>query len=146
MHVVKGLNRVRIMKRQNSFYMSVEARFYKMLTLQKKTRNTLSKVVGGQAVTETEFLNKIQTHKHKQSNKRSKDANKENINPTPSVSGCAKKPKVIRTVTESESSEDEITDSEKCIVCKKFSPDLGKRPYIVIVKWGQCDKCSGWVH
>ncbi|KAH3808924.1 hypothetical protein DPMN_137286 [Dreissena polymorpha] len=44
----------------------------------------------GQAVTETEVLNKIQTRKHKQSNKRSKDANKENINPTPSVSGCAK--------------------------------------------------------
>ncbi|XP_052257808.1 uncharacterized protein LOC127862643 [Dreissena polymorpha] len=114
----------------------------------KKLRNTLSKVVGGQAVTETEVLNKIQTYKHNQSNKRSKDANKENINPRPSVSGCAKKPKVIRTVTESDtcSSEEDITDSEKCIVCKKFSPDLSKRPYIVIVKWGQCDKCSGWVH
>ncbi|KAH3805552.1 hypothetical protein DPMN_133856 [Dreissena polymorpha] len=54
----------------------------------------------------------------------------------------------MRTVTESDtcSSEEDITDSEKCIVCKKFSPDLSKRPYIVIVKWGQCDKCSGWVH
>ncbi|KAH3736182.1 hypothetical protein DPMN_042745 [Dreissena polymorpha] len=118
------------MKRQNIFVQERGGKILQNVDTAKKPRNTLSKVVGGQAVTETEVLNKSQTHKHKQSNKRSKDAKKENINPTPSVSGCAKKPKVIRTVTESESSEDEITDSEKCIVCKKCSPDLSKRPYI----------------
>ena len=43
-------------------------------------------------------------------------------------------------------SDADIGEDEKCIVCKRFSPDSSKRPCINIVQWGQNDRCNVWVH
>ena len=43
-------------------------------------------------------------------------------------------------------SDDGIPEQDKCFVCKRFSPDWRKRPFITILNLGQCEKCAGWVH
>ena len=70
--------------------------------------------------------------------------------PMASTSGvqmkAARKAENKTTAADSDTSEEEIGEEEKCIVCKKFSPDTSKFPFIIIVKWGCCDRCNGWVH
>ena len=44
-------------------------------------------------------------------------------------------------------SESEISEEEKCCVCKLFTPtELRKSVSLVFTKWGQCVKCGHWVH
>ena len=43
-------------------------------------------------------------------------------------------------------SEDEVLEENKCIVCQRSSPDWNKRPYVIMLNWGQCDLCEGWVY
>ena len=52
------------------------------------------------------------------------------------------------TELESEDSEAiEIDETEKCIVCKEFTPkDIDKKPFLTIVTLACCDNCQGWVH
>lgn len=117
-----------------------------------KSRNTLSKVVGGKAITEEDVVAKIKSHTEQYGpNKKSvnKESNKkrQGLSPKPSTSGIAKKPrKILAPVENIESSDEEVLESEKCVVCRRFSPDTSKRPYVIIVSWGQCDQCKGWVH
>ena len=60
--------------------------------------------------------------------------------PKPSTSG-------INILQAEDSGDSEIEEEEKCCVCRCFSPPAAKgRPYLVIVKWAQCDKCDHWVH
>ena len=59
-----------------------------------------------------------------------------------SFSNKVKKPKHIRPEDFSDS-EDDTADKNKCLVCKKSNPDWQKKPFILIVNWGQCDICSG---
>jgi len=65
--------------------------------------------------------------------------------PGPSALPQAKKPRITSYDSDSTTA-DEETDEEKCIVCKRFSPDHSKKPHVIIVNWGQCDVCGGWVH
>jgi hypothetical protein len=119
-----------------------------------KIRNTLSKIVGGKCITENEVFDKIIDHDTKQSskNKQTKKTNKANPvkgkrkkNIEPSTSGIqTKKMTLNENFSSSESEIDEETD--KCIVCKSFYPDSSKKPQLLIVNWGQCDTCKGWVH
>lgn len=113
----------------------------------KKPRNTLSKVIGGKPITEDDVVDKIRDHNSKQN----KTANKRSIvkSPVATTSGIIVKrgkKRAAKQVDTDSDTEDEITEDKKCIVCKKFSPDTSKFPYIIIVKWGCCHKCNGWVH
>ncbi|XP_052798487.1 uncharacterized protein LOC128230336 [Mya arenaria] len=123
----------------------------------KKSRNTLSKIIGGMAITEDDILAQIKAHTDKYGPskiKEKKSASKENnkkrkqTSPKASTSNSVKKPKKVLESSENcdSSDEEDVPDSEKCVVCKHFSPDRTKRPFIIIVSWGQCDQCSGWVH
>ena len=124
-----------------------------------KVRNTLSKIVGGKCITEDEVLEKIIDHenKHQKMNKQTEKSINECQNktkksktfaPKPSTSGTKSKKRRIEYSEDFSSSENEsdVDESSKCIICKRFSPDSSKRPDIIIVKWGQCDTCLGWVH
>ena len=121
-----------------------------------KKRNTLSRVVGGTAITEDAIVKQIKTHNEKYAPKskvQRKCENKEN-NLRPSTSGvvakssarCKPKKTDLPAEDNSDSSDNDIADSEKCSVCNRYSPDTRNFPYIMIVKWGQCDLCKGWVH
>lgn len=125
-----------------------------------KTRNTLSKIVGGKAITEPDIVEKIKSHVdnqkrkplQKQLTKKKATESKAGVEPAiPSTSGTAiitKKRKLNPVPPEdSQSSESETDESEACIVCKKFTPtDMHLKPFLYILKWGKCDKCLGWVH
>ena len=135
----------------------------------KKQRNTLSRVVGGKAITEDEIVTKIIEHKEKSGSKRKqiqsdskgkknkttenksqKSSNKNRVvidSQVPGPSGITAQTSAQQTEPEDYSdSDDEIPEQDKCVVCKKFSPDWRKRPFITILNWGQCEKCAGWVH
>ena len=117
----------------------------------KKVRNTLSKVIGGKPITEDDVIDKIRDHtdKQKQQNPATMKKRTNVKSPVASTSGITiKKLKKSQNkqITPDSESEEEITEDEKCIICKKFSPDISKFPYIFIVKWGCCDRCNGWVH
>ena len=65
--------------------------------------------------------------------------------PQPSTSGM----QVLQTKDHSEldSDSEDTPDEGKCCQCKCFTPPkLRELPYLVILKWAQCDKCSHWVH
>ena len=134
-------------------------------TNSKKKRNTLSKVVGGKAITEDEVMDKIVEHQDKNKPKiksrtgKSKQTvnineviprkSKISTNSTSPVAGPSgvplKKMKKVQIESCNSDSEEDIPDYEKCIICKQSSPDFSKKPFI-IVNWGQCEKCNGWVH
>ena len=49
--------------------------------------------------------------------------------------------------SESDMDTDDISDSDLCCVCNKFSPpNLNNRPYLKTVSWAQCSKCDHSVH
>ncbi|XP_053394116.1 uncharacterized protein LOC123523838 [Mercenaria mercenaria] len=120
---------------------------------------------GGQAITEELFENKLKDYieetaqktkkvntctkagKHSQKKKTDKPSS-----PLPSTSGIQqhKNPPVIAQVDDfDDDSDDDDDDDEVCCVCKRQSPEELKHcPYLVIVKWAQCDNtsCSHWVH
>jgi hypothetical protein len=123
----------------------------------KTKRNTLSKIVGGKPITEDNIVEQIIAHNEKYDPKqkskqitknKAKSSNKKSPKPGTSGASVNKKRKVNPPIENScESSDEEnVEENEKCIVCKNFSPDISKRPYVIIVNWGQCEKCSGWVH
>jgi hypothetical protein len=118
-----------------------------------KIRNTLSKVVGGKAITEDTVTEKIKEHINKQANKKAAPkASKRKSMPQPSTSYAindshSKKNKRCVQQESSESENSDIDESEKCIICKQYQPEnLDKYPHLIIVKWGRCDSCDGWVH
>ena len=44
-------------------------------------------------------------------------------------------------------SESEITEEEKCCVCKKLMPDEVRQSVNqIFTKWAQCDNCGHYVH
>ena len=65
--------------------------------------------------------------------------------PQPSTSGM----QLLQNKDHSEldSDSEDTPDEEKCCQFKCFTPPiLRELPYMVILKWTQCDKCSHWVH
>ncbi|XP_045213569.1 uncharacterized protein LOC123564232 [Mercenaria mercenaria] len=90
-------------------------------------------------------------NENKSSSKKSVKSSKhvEKKSPLPGTSGLnLKTTSGIPVDTDSDSDsyvEDDETD--KCVVCKKSSPDAFTCAYTIeIIKWGRCDSCSGWVH
>ena len=43
--------------------------------------------------------------------------------------------KKVRIESCDSDSEEDIPDYEKCIICKRSSPDFSKKPFIIIVNW-----------
>lgn len=117
-----------------------------------KMRKTLSKVVGGKAITESSVLEAIKLHVGTQNTK--KPVEKPIVKAVAGPSGVknkASKRKLPIDIHEdsqnSESDSSDNEDSDKCIVCREFYPkDKSRMPFLTIVKWGQCDQCQGWVH
>ena len=69
--------------------------------------------------------------------------------PTPGPSGLSKSTGSGLNVDtdESQSSEDEIPEEEKCCVCNKYTPDEVRHSVsIIFPKWVQCDRCPHWTH
>ena len=47
----------------------------------------------------------------------------------------------------SDSSDDDMSESEKCCVCKLFTPaEVRHSVSLIFTKWVQCCKCPHWVH
>ena len=141
----------------------------------KKPRKTLSKIVGGQCITDDVVFEKIQGHV---SSRKGKSDGQTNCR----TQGLSKRYKAPKSTNQSKPSsetvknttkhtlndtneagpsrfyvsDDSISDTDKsdndsdlCCVCKKYSPPgLHEQLYskIVLVKWAQCDKCSHWTH
>ena len=69
--------------------------------------------------------------------------------PTPGPSGLCKSTGSGLNVDadESQSSEDEIPEEEKCCVCHKYTPDEVRHSVsIIFPKWVQSDRCPHWTH
>jgi hypothetical protein len=125
---------------------------------QSKVRKTLSKVVGGKAITESQVVESIKVHFASQKTKGTQQkpgpsvpkAVNSTVDLAPVAGPSGIKRKMAPTLnedTEESESDEEIADSDKCIVCKEFYPkDKNLKPYLTIVKWGCCDRCNGWVH
>ena len=127
-----------------------------------KGNSRLSKPsAGGKAITESTFIEEItayETEKEQKLTKKSdKNHNKNHKNKSheePSTSGINnnnKKNNNAQTQNDAESDSDmdtdDISDSDLCCVCHKFSPpNLNDRPYLKIVSWAQCTTCNHWVH
>ncbi|XP_053380492.1 uncharacterized protein LOC128548900 [Mercenaria mercenaria] len=134
-----------------------------------KKRKCLSSVVSGKPIPEECTIQKIQQHQQsvrkssssslsmkKQSTYRttSKKAKILSSDPQPGTSGIAapanKKKSVKQLPSQSDySSDDEITDEEKCCQCKLFQPtQIAMSNTIYFTKWGQCmfDNCRHWTH
>ena len=141
-----------------------------------KIRKTLCKVVSGKAITEN-ITDQIKSHIEAQSSKKKPvtkpvSRNKSTLatgskspkvmsvrsqskkkskpgKPTQGTSGVSKISKVSHvSVNEDCSSSDEsVPESEKCFVCKSFTPsELRGAISLVFTKWGCCDSCQRWVH
>ncbi|WAR01176.1 hypothetical protein MAR_007734 [Mya arenaria] len=93
----------------------------------KKSRNTLSKIIGGMAITEDDILAQIKAHTDKYGPskiKEKKSASKENnkkrkqTSPKASTSNSVKKPKKVLESSENcdSSDEEDVPDSEKCVM------------------------------
>lgn len=117
----------------------------------KTKRNTISKIDGGKPICGTnhfpwwEIWTKVKLSVYQ---KKRNSSNQKSTRPDISGVSGNKKRKVQAPIenTYESSDEENVEENEKCIVCKRFSPDKSKRLYVIIVNWGQCEKCSGWVH
>ncbi|KAJ8313688.1 hypothetical protein KUTeg_008249 [Tegillarca granosa] len=135
-----------------------------------KSRNTLSKVVGGKAITDDTVYSKIEEHIQAQAQTSRKRSSTDNI---PSEKSKRKHPSVNKDLPSENSikkgksksnpskgkaiknskiivdhlsdSDSDISEDEKCIICNRFYPQ-DQNDYVKIVNWGQCGKCNGWVH
>jgi hypothetical protein len=64
--------------------------------------------------------------------------------PVPSTSGVQNTNHSPRQVLSEDSEiESDVNDEELCCVCKKISPSkLKDLPFLKIVNWAQCDRCT----
>ena len=142
-----------------------------------KIRKTLSKVVSGKAITEENITDQIKSHIESQSSKKkpvtqpvsrkksplateSKSPKVKSVRsqskkkskpskPTQGTSGVSKISKVshVNVIEDCSSSDESVAESEKCCVCKSFTPsELRSAVSLVFTKWGCCDSCQRWVH
>lgn len=123
-----------------------------------KVRNTLSKVVGGKPITEPDVAAAVKRHIGAQKQKPKSVANKQPANPAKKkakvtqvpdlpVPGPSRLQRQLSQHEDDSDSDDSISESDKCIVCHLFYPkEKNLYQSLNIVKWGQCDKCDGWVH
>lgn len=94
----------------------------------------------GREITTCEYLEQVDCYEADKENRqvKAKVNNARPYSPKPSTSGLVHFP---------DTDEDSVIDEEDlCCVCGQMSPpDLHKKPYLKM-SWGQCDKCSHWVH
>lgn len=94
----------------------------------------------------SETVKKTETVK-KQKPSTNANAPSKSIMPSPKPSTSGVSTRTGGPIDFESSSGDESDDDEPCCVCKhSFPPQLRGCPYLVIVKWGQCDICGHWVH
>ncbi|KAH3690253.1 hypothetical protein DPMN_191867 [Dreissena polymorpha] len=110
-------------KSDESFFQTKGGQILKNVQ-QKKPRNTLSKVVGGRAITESPVVGAIKLHLKSQS-KQCADVEQCIISSAvPSTSGLRVKRKQppVEEVVSSDSDDSDLEESDKCIICKLFYP------------------------
>lgn len=152
--------------REHSININIEFFENKLQTLKKvksgkkKARRSVSNIVSGKPITEDNIHRMVKDYEstRKQPLKKKQPAIKGDKN----KSKCIRKQKVVsvplspqpgpsntnmRTPDLQSDSEMEIVESEKCCVCKKFTPDeVRDAVSLIFVKWAQCDRCEKWVH
>ncbi|MES9882742.1 MAG: hypothetical protein ABW185_17890 [Sedimenticola sp.] len=138
-----------------------------------KHRRSVSTVVAGKAITETNVCNQLKEYysQSQTQNKKKKfqppvktpnnSQNMSNIRechtadqsqaPTTSKTQAPKVTKKVNknVVTLSDSDLESIPDTDVCCVCGKFSPDaIRNLPYVEFMSWAECDfsSCTHWVH
>jgi hypothetical protein len=127
-----------------------------------KVRKTLSKVVGGRAVTEDVIFDKIKEHESRTTKPKSKapitgksqkgkTKRKTQTRPTlpsqpqPSTSGVNVTVPAVSALSDTDDTDNE--HDAVCCVCGRFSPaELKYCINLTIVKWACCDRCDQWVH
>jgi hypothetical protein len=101
----------------------------------------------GKEITTNQFIQDIEMYEADKENRLANSQAKKRsdpkpYSPKPSTSGLVR-------ITDTDTDDDDsfIDDTDLCCECGRMSPpDLHKKPYLKIVTWGQCDKCSHWVH
>lgn len=129
-----------------------------------KVRKTLSKVVGGKPITEDAVYSQVKDHinnskgkqindksKHVKTSKKGKISQTKQSKPKQSVqiASTSNPHKSATNVANDDDSdfEDDVPDSEKCCICKLYTPsELKYCVNLTLVKWAQCDLCDRWVH
>ncbi|XP_053385760.1 uncharacterized protein LOC128550546 [Mercenaria mercenaria] len=148
---------------QEDLFRQKEKKLREVKSKEKKTRNTICKVVSGREITDC-ILIKLKDHESEQ-NVRPKKTKQETLKPN--SMNPKKQEKHSYNTTEpqpgpshiniQDSDEETLSDSDKeedkCCVCKKFSPsEVSKSVSLIFVKWAQCDglrngqPCKHWVH
>lgn len=128
----------------------------------KRQNKTISSLVSGKLITSDSVHHAILTHKSATETNTSKQNVKVKNKTTSSPAynkrkrvhspqpGTSKQADKVSMFSESDnSSEDEITDNEKCCVCHLFQPkELQNCISVVFTKWAQCDfpNCGHWTH
>lgn len=125
--------------------------------VEKKEKNTLSKITSGTSITDSGTVHKIQEHQRKMKipAKRKCNNNQEDcvkpksvalsdpLNPSAGPSGLH-----IQPDSDSEA-ENDIAEEDKCCVCHKFQPEeLKNCVSLIFTQWAQCDyeMCKHWTH
>jgi hypothetical protein len=124
-----------------------------------KTRNTLSKVVGGKAIAEDAVTDKIKEHIENQGVKRKSTCTAEKTEKEPtnkskkgnskSAKGKGKAPATVHhDISDSDSDTTDREDPDRYCMCGKLDTPKRKiaNKILKLVSWGQCDICDRWVH
>lgn len=128
----------------------------------KKQRNTLGRVVSGKSITEIDVAEKVKAHVEKQgkcqpktkkvtppntSNKKGKQTSKTKSKSKPGCSFIYIEDSMDFEDTDTD--DEEITESERCCVCKQFTPkEIRGGAGLELTKWVQCENlgCRHWTH
>ncbi|XP_053391918.1 uncharacterized protein LOC128554649 [Mercenaria mercenaria] len=148
---------------QEDLFRQKEKKLREVKSKEKKTRNTISKVVSGREITDS-ILNKLKDHESEQ-NVRPKKTKQETLksnsmNPKKQEKRSYNTPEpqpgpshINIQDSDEETSSDSDKEEDKCCVCKKFSPsEVSRSISLIFVKWAQCDglrngqPCKHWVH
>lgn len=112
-----------------------------------RKNRSISKIVSGRSITALEVEKEIVEHqtsmksKYTKHNKRSASEHSTTTNKHPKV-------RVVES-SDSDDSDSDIPDDEKCCVCKLFQPkELKNCVSLVFTSWAQCDfqSCKHWTH
>ena len=120
-------------------------KFYK--ELKEKEKNNKSKSnKNNSSITQKLFENDCQTSKKEQQKSKSK-----NDAPQTSYRDQMPGPLAIHVsdsnINSDSDYEEEIDESSKCCVCKKWQPDdIRNIYYVEFVKWAECSSCGHWTH
>ncbi|KAK3084919.1 hypothetical protein FSP39_021481 [Pinctada imbricata] len=120
----------------------------------KAPRKTMSKITSGHCITEEEVRDKMVVHEemHNQPKKRKTAGTKKNADVKRMTKKARKEPTIHNSQEagpsgEAQDSEEAIKESDKCCVCKLYTPvEIRNSVSLIFTKWVACDNCSHWVH